>query len=118
MSLREQFRRDLLEKPEKRRVADKIRYDSLDSDECMLCHAHGADKRPLTIACFYDISEAIPEAIDLWYVEGMRDRGWYLRICKHCRGALLQHLGTWRADRINRRDLTLNHDGYEEEYEE
>jgi len=77
-------------------------------DECMLCHAPGEDKRTLLISCGYELSEIVPELVIVF-------GGYSLRLCKCCRGALLRHLSTWRDERVARRGLLLDHDGYEEE---
>lgn len=100
---------DMMNTTRKRREADKETFENLDGDLCMLCHAYGSDKRSLTIDCFYDISEAIPEALDMHEVEHLR--GWYLRICKHCRGELLGILTEWREKMIARRVVPKDHDG-------
>lgn len=104
---------DLIERTQQRRNRDKERYEQHDSDLCMLCGAYGADKRSLFISCFYEVSEVVPEAIDLFEVEGMEKRGYYLRICKTCRRHLLQHLQEWRKERVARREIPKDHDGYE-----
>lgn len=111
--------KDLLERVDERREHDAKRWEERDGDLCMLCHAHGADKRSLFLSCFYDVSEVVPEAIDLKGCdESVNDRGWYLRICKSCRGALLQRLQGWRNERVALRSLPKDHDGYILEVEE
>ena len=80
-------------------------------DTCMLCHAHGEDKRTLVISCFYDLTEVAEEFVPVDEVES----GYYLRICKSCRAALLHLLRDWCNERANRRGLVLDHDGYEKE---
>jgi len=103
---------DLLTRTLERREQDAKRYRELDMDSCILCDAYGADKRSLFIDCLYDISEVIPEAIDLHGCgESLKNRGWYLRICKSCRGALLAHLLEWRTERAALRGLPKGHDG-------
>lgn len=105
--------KDLLLQIDERRERDAKRWEERDGDLCMLCYAHGADKRSLFIECFYDISEVVPEAIDLFGCgENVKDRGWYLRICKSCRAALLQRLQGWRNERVALRSLAKDHDGY------
>jgi len=106
----------LMQDNKSRREHDAKRFNELDGDLCQLCHAYGADKRSLFIDCFYDIHEVVPEAIDLFAVEGeLMKRGYYLRICKACRGALLGHLQQWRQERIALRDVPKDHDGNPEE---
>lgn len=97
-----------------KRAADAQRWEEQDSDLCQLCHAYGADKRSLLISCFYVIKEVIPEAIDLHAVanEHVKGRGYYLRICKSCRGRLLGMLETWRNECVALRDVPKDHDGY------
>src|SRR6185295_10477255 len=97
---------DILEKTDRRRSEDAERYKNLDEAECMLCHAYGYDKRSLTLNCFYAVEEAVPEVIDLRKCgDDVKALGYYLRICKTCRGALLQHLRQWRDERVARRHL-------------
>lgn len=102
----------IINKHKNRREQDKLRYEQHDSDLCMLCGAYGSDKRSLFMSCFYDISEVVPEMIDLFDVEGLKDRDWYLRICKTCRGELLDHLQQWRNERVALRSVAKDHDGY------
>jgi len=99
---------------QKRREIDKMRFEELDGDLCMLCGAYGADKRNFRLNVFYDVSEVIPEALDMFLVD---QSGWYLRICKTCRGELLRHLEAWRNERVAMRDVSKDHDGYPEEDE-
>jgi hypothetical protein len=99
-----------------RRERDAKRYADHDHDLCMLCHAYGADKRSLFIACGYAVHEAVPEAIDLYGVEGeLQNRGYFLCLCKSCRGALLGHLQEWRNEQIARRNVPKDHDGRDED---
>lgn len=109
---------DILTRTRERRERDAKRYAELDRDLCMLCGAYGADKRSLFISCFYDISEAIPEAIDLFLCgDKVKDRGWYLRVCKSCRGELLGMLREWANHRRSLQSLPKDHDGYiDDEY--
>ena len=104
--------KDMLKETEERRARDAERFAQLDGDECQLCGAHGDDKRSLFISCFYAVQEAVPEAIDLAAVNNLKDRGYYLRICKSCRGRLLGHLRQWRQECIALRELPKDHDGY------
>jgi len=106
---------DILEKTRIRRERDARRFAALDSDLCMLCGAYGADKRSLFVECGYAVEEAVPEAIDLFAVENeaLRNRGYYLLLCKSCRGALLQHMQEWRNERVALRGAPKDHDGYD-----
>jgi hypothetical protein len=101
----------------KRRDEDATRYEASDGDLCMLCHAYGNDKRSLFIRCFYAVHEVVPEAIDLG---GVKDKelskyGYYVRLCKSCRGRLLGHLKTWRDECVALQPIPKDHDGYLEE---
>lgn len=90
----------------------KEAYDQMDGDLCMLCHAYGQDKRNLRVECMYAVEEVVPEALSL------RDEGahyYYLRICKSCRGALLDHMATWREERVALRGRPKDHDGHLED---
>ena len=103
---------ELIKKTEARRKADALRYKKLDSDLCMLCHAYGQDKRSLFISCFYAIEESVPEAIDLSLCgDGLKERGYYLRLCKSCRSSLLEHLEEWANKRRDLRGVPKDHDG-------
>lgn len=103
----------LLSNIDAKRKADAERLETLDQNECQLCYAHGADKRSLVISCFYDVKEVLPEAIDLSdvTVETLSKRGYYLRICKACRGRLLAKLEEWRNECIAFIPSPKNHDG-------
>ena len=91
---------------------DAARYKTQDDDLCMLCHAYGADKRSLFVDCLYDCSEAINDFINLRDCGNERHKsGWYLRICKTCRGELLGVLRAWGANCKSRRNLPKDHDG-------
>lgn len=104
---------NILNASEKRRADGKLRWESQDYDECMLCDAHGADKRSLFMSCFYDLQEAIPEFLDLSGIDGeIGKRGWYLRICKSCRARLLGHIRAWGNECKALRDIPKDHDGY------
>jgi hypothetical protein len=93
-------------------MIDAKRFKELDGDLCQLCNAYGADKRSLILACFYDVTEVVPEAIDLTDVAGaLKGRGYYLRLCKSCRGRLLGMLKGWRNECIALRGLPKDHDG-------
>jgi hypothetical protein len=111
--------RRLVEETQARRAADVDRYRSLDHDLCQICHAHGEDKRSLRIDCGYAVHEVVPEAIDLCGVvnEGrdLKDyerAGYFMNICKACRGDLLTRLGAWRTERVALRELPKDHDGH------
>jgi hypothetical protein len=102
-----------LEENRQRRENDARRFRELDEETCQLCLAHGEDKRSLRIACVYAIHEVVPEAMDLGSVpeENALRGGYFLRICKSCRGRLLAHLGQWRNECLALRDLPKDHDG-------
>jgi hypothetical protein len=121
---------DMLEKSKARQRQDAERYANLDHDECQLCGVHGEDKRSLTVECFYAVHEAIPEAIDLFLVnesdpssgplpddQGSK-QGYYLRICKECRGRFLGHLKTWAEESRAKRGKPMDHDGHIQESNE
>ena len=100
-----------------RRARDAKRFEQLDGDTCQLCDARGADKRSLFLSCFYAIQEVLPEAIDMRWIDGYEERGYFLRICKSCRARLLGHLRQWREECVALRELPKDHDGYaDEEY--
>lgn len=96
---------------------DQEAFEQVDEEVCMLCEAKGEDKRTLRIDCFYDIKEAIPEALSLIYVKG--EKGYYLNICKDCRGELLLLLSEWRERMLLKRPLQKDSDGhpYETDHE-
>lgn len=103
------------------READKKRFEGLDRDLCMVCGAHGADKRSLVVSTGYDMTEAVDRFIDLHLVEGrLNGMGYYLLICKSCRGEFIGMVRKWYE---SRRDLSqrynLDHDGHvdDEEWE-
>lgn len=102
---------DTLGRIAKEREADAATFEEHDGKLCMLCDAYGNDKRSLFIRCFYNMKEAIPEMLDVTSVDGLNFNGYYLRICKHCRGELLQHLQEWRAEAVRRRSLLKTPDG-------
>ena len=102
---------EMIEDIKRKRVEEAKHFEELDVKLCMLCHAYGADKRSLFIDCFYDIQEIVPEALDITDVKEPPRGGYYLRICKNCRGNLLGRLGMWRDERIARRNLPKDHDG-------
>lgn len=103
----------LLSNIDTERKADAERFKNLDQNECQLCYARGEDKRSLVINCFYNVKDVLPEAIDLSNVtvETLAGRGYYLRICKACRGRLLAKLEEWRNECIAFIPLPKNHDG-------
>lgn len=104
-----------MQQEDERRLRDAERCQQLDGDLCQLCEAHGPDKRSLFIDCFYAFHEVVPEAIDLLLVEKQNDSkhasGYYLRICKSCRGRLLDMLRDWRDDCVSLRGVLKDHDG-------
>lgn len=99
----------------------KKRWDSMDNDLCQACHAYGSDKRNLILTCFYEITESVPEFIDLHnvYDEGnpLRDF-YYMRICKRCRSKFLEKLKEWFRECEKWRNTPKDHDGHPEEYDE
>ena len=102
---------DLIAESETRRTRDAGRFGALDWDACQLCESRGPDRRSLIVNCGYAVHEVIPEAIDVHSVPDMEGRGYFLRICKSCRGALLGHLQAWRDERVARRGLPMDEDG-------
>ena len=74
--------------PEQQRDADQ--FAEKDPDKCMICHAHGKDKRGFYIDCLWAMKDIAPEFIDLHGVPGYTNRGFYLRLCKACRTAALR----------------------------
>lgn len=110
---------DLVTATQQRRERDAEAYANLDHDECMLCGAYGADKRSTTIACGYAVPEVVPEALDVTGVDRFKDAGWgpyYILLCKACRASMLGHLAEWRAGRVARRGLPMDHDGNDDEW--
>jgi len=73
----------LIKEVQFRRKEDAKRFEQLDEDLCMCCHAYGADKRSLWLDCFYDIKEVIPDMIEIGDVEPKPEKhqkGYYVRI--------------------------------------
>ena len=112
------FVKKLVDGTKAKRAQGKTGFEDHDQDLCMLCDAYGEDKRSLFIDCFYDVQEVVPEAFDLGDVEKLKDRGYYLRICKNCRGELLAKLGGWRNEMVARRSISKDHDGHDAAIEE
>ena len=106
----EEHLKEIFAREDARREHDAVRYKELDDDLCQLCHAHGGDKRSLHISCLYAIHEVVPEAIDLWACDPS-GQGYYLRICKACRGRLLDMLSFWRDECVNLRAVPKDEDG-------
>ena len=109
--------RDIIAETNAQRERDRVRYAEIDRDLCMLCGAYGADKRSLSVNCFYAVNEVVPEMIDLHAVEekpGVH-RGFYMLICKSCRARFLGHLEEWRTECIGLRGRKKDHDGYLED---
>lgn len=103
----------LLDLNRARSERDAKRFEEHDSDLCMLCFACGGDMRSLFVSCLYAVHEAVPEAIDLWLCgEGLKDRGYYLCICKTCRGTFLTMMESWRTERIALREIEKDSDGF------
>jgi hypothetical protein len=107
----------IIEESKRRREADAQRFKDADMDLCMCCHAYGEDKRSLWVDCLYAVHEVVPEAIDLGGVEPSpknHNHGYYLRICKSCRGRFLTMMGEWWKAGVDRRDIPKDHDGHNE----
>lgn len=77
-----------------------------DQDTCKLCGAVGADKRTLRMSCLYELTEVVPE-MSFNPAQNLFE----LRICKSCRGSLLDMLKQWRDAMILRRPFEKDHDG-------
>ena len=101
-----------MEELQRRQERDARAYEQSDDALCMLCHAYGNDKRSLWLSCFYDVKEVMPEALDVFAVPTLKGRGYYLRLCKSCRGRFLDMLGQWRKACVDLRGLPKDHDGY------
>jgi len=97
---------DRLAETQARNKKDAEVYAEHDTDLCMLCHAHGADKRSLILRYFYELREVVPEMLKL-----AEDGYFYLRTCKRCRGEFLGMMADWRKHCIARRDMSKDHDG-------
>src|SRR3990167_1838455 len=85
----------LIEESDLRRERDAQAFTCLDADEGMLCDAYGAGKRDLFIDCGYAVHEVVPEALAIRKLSLERGKGYYLLICKSCRGRLLGALQGW-----------------------
>ena len=95
-----------------RRLEDAERFKNLNQEECMLCYAKGGDMRSFIVSALYNIGEIIREAIDLHDVEGsLKEKGWYLRTCKSCRGALLTALGKAADECREKQNWEVDSDG-------
>lgn len=101
----------ILQASVERRAAGAAAFAARDQDLCMLCGAHGPDKRSLFIDCGYAVYEVVPEVLDVQDLELKRGRGYYLLICKSCRASLLTKMQEWRDERVSLRDLPKDHDG-------
>ena len=86
-------------------------YKEQRRDVCQLCGAVGQDHRTLRMGCSYQLKEAVPEMLDLSEVEGGGNSTYHLRICKACRGSLLEHLESWRSFRVGLRDKPKDSEG-------
>lgn len=103
---------ELLDQADARRKADAKRFKDHDEALCMICWAYGNDKRSLFVDCFYAVHEAVPEAVDLHGVMGaVKERGYFLRVCKACRGAFLGKMREWANERRALRYTPKDHDG-------
>lgn len=89
-------------------------FAALDGDQCMLCDAWGADKRSLFIDCGYAVDEVIVEALAIGGLDPPheRGRGYYLLLCKSCRGRMLEALGRAADECRALRGVPKDHDGY------
>jgi hypothetical protein len=102
------------------READAKRLGDSDRDLCMVCGAYGADKRSLIVEMGYQLKEISDRFIDLHLVEGrLNQRGFYLLICKVCRGELIGKMREWYEERkdLGQR-VALDHDGYADDWDE
>lgn len=104
---------DYLDQLQAKRERDARRWLELDSDECMLCGAYGADKRSLFLDCGYAVSEVLPEILDIRALDPPLERGkaYYLLICKSCRGRLLGKIEEWGDECRRLRGEPKDHDG-------
>jgi hypothetical protein len=103
---------EILERARIEREEGARKYEeSLGSDECMMCDAYGNDKRSLFIDCGYAVSEVVAEALNISDAGAERGRGYYLLLCKTCRGRLLDHLGVWGTECRAERGKPKDHDG-------
>jgi len=105
---------EMLRKEQESRAEDAKKFADLNGDICMCCGAQGEDKRSLFIDCFYKVKEVVPDALDISEVEPKlphHKQGYYLRICKACRGRFLSMMGEWWKEGIEFRGLPMDHDG-------
>jgi hypothetical protein len=108
--------RKMLDEADAKNRADAERFKALDQDVCQLCDAKGEDKRSLFIDCMYDVQEVVPDAINLHYVDTFvkHQQGYYMRLCKTCRGRLLEHMRVWAEECKQMRGLPKDSDGLPE----
>lgn len=94
------------------RQADAAALKVLSYDKCQLCEAEGPDMRSLYVDMFYNIKEVLPESHEVFHA-GLEQHkvGYYLRICKNCRGELLDMLALWRKAMVARREIVKDEDG-------
>jgi hypothetical protein len=102
---------DMLHKKQTQREQDAATFQSCDDNLCMICNAYGTDKRSLFISSFYEMKEVAPEFLDLADVPDFKDRGYYLRICKSCRGEILDAIRQAINVRCELRSEPKDHDG-------
>ena len=103
---------DYVDSVKQRRRDDAKRFEELDGNLCMLCHARGGDMRSFIVSSGYNMGEVVGEMIDLHEVEGnLNGRGWYLRTCKSCRGALLTAIMEAAAACREKRKFEVDSDG-------
>jgi hypothetical protein len=112
---------DIINKTNRERGDGAKRYQEHDSDLCMICHARGGDMRSFFISMFYALSEVAPEFVNIDKVhETIPDfpfqRGYYLRICKTCRGEIMQSIKEAINSRRSLRDTPKDSDGEVEEF--
>jgi hypothetical protein len=103
---------DMLSQKRTQRERDAETFKTCDDDLCMICLAYGADKRSLFISSLYEMKEIAPEFLDLFAVPEFKNRGYYLRICKSCRGEILSAIREAINTRRALRDAPKNYDGY------
>lgn len=96
---------------------DAKAYAELDPDSCQICGAYGDDKRTFLLRCMYDMKEIAPEFLSMRAVPEFKDRPdlFYLRVCKSCRGEILDAMYKAINRRRELRGRKLDHDGYLEE---
>lgn len=102
---------DMVARIEDVQTQDAAAFAAHDEYLCMLCHAEGQDKRSLFIDCLYNVKEVVPEALAIRKAGLVRGQGYYLRLCKSCRGSLLDMMQGWANERRTLRSVPKDHDG-------